>query len=197
MKKILALLLIFLTATIAKAQVPSAEDQIHAAVAATPEAYRSEATVLGYEDANAPLTVLREEEGRFICLADNPADDRFHTACYHRSLEPFMKRGRELRREGKKRNEINRIRQEEIDSGELSIPDHPAALYTLSGPADSYNTATGEISGANSLHVIYVPYATAASTGLPTKAPRGEPWLMAEGKPWAHIMIVPQQKEAK
>lgn len=195
MKKVLALLLVCFTATMAKAQVPSTEDQINAAIAAAPEAYRSGATVLGYEDVHAPLTVLREGKGQFVCLADKPADDRFHTACYHRSLEPFMKRGRELRREGKKSDEVDRVRQEEIESGEFTMPDHPAALYTLSGPAGSYNAATGEVSGANPLRVIYVPYATAASTGLPTRAPRGAPWLMDEGKPWAHIMIVPEKEE--
>ena len=195
MKRVLTILLVCFIGTTARAQVPSAQDQIRAAVAAAPEAHRSEATVLGHEDANAPLAVLREGKGQFICLADKPGDDRFHTACYHRSLAPFMKRGRELRREGKKRNEVDSIRQEEIESGELSMPDHPAALYTLSGPAGSYNADTGEISGANPLRVIYVPYATAASTGLPTEAPRGAPWLMDEGKPWAHIMIVPKQEE--
>ena len=34
------------------------------------------------------------------CLANSPGVDRWHVACYHRSLEPFMARGHELRAAG-------------------------------------------------------------------------------------------------
>jgi hypothetical protein len=71
------------------------------------------------------------------------------------------------------------------------MPDRPAALYSLTGPAGSFDPATGKIEGAAPLYVVYTPYATAESTGLQTEATRGAPWLMNPGTPWAHIMIVP------
>jgi hypothetical protein len=45
-------------------------------------------------------------------------------------------------------------------------------------------------------YVIYIPYATSASTGLPLKqdAP-GMPWIMDPGTPRAHIMINPPQQK--
>jgi hypothetical protein len=36
----------------------------------------------------------------FTCLASDPAVARFHVACYHHSLEPFMACGRALREQG-------------------------------------------------------------------------------------------------
>ncbi len=168
----------------------SQEIQIKAAVSAAPEALREHATVYGYT-GEGRLTILRQGEGELICLADNPTDERFHVACYHRSLESFMARGRALKAEGRERDEIQRIREEETASGALRMPASPAALYSLSGAAETFDPETGEISGAAPLYVVYLPYATAESTGLPTSAPPGQPWIMEPGKPWAHIMIIP------
>ncbi len=45
-------------------------------------------------------------------------------------------------------------------------------------------------------YVVYIPWATAANTGLPTKpeAP-GMPWIMDPGTHRAHIMIDPVMKD--
>jgi hypothetical protein len=166
---------------------PSAEEQIAAAVKAAPASMRDGATVLGYND-NMELTTLREGDGSLVCLANDPSADKFHVACYHESLEPFMKRGRELRRQGKSGTAVDSIRQAEIENGSLSYPDHPAALYNLSGPADAYNAEADSVQNPSRIRVLYVPSETAETTGLPTK-PQGGPWLMAPGKPWAHVMI--------
>ncbi|MGI9179491.1 MAG: hypothetical protein ACR2H9_03100 [Longimicrobiaceae bacterium] len=188
--------LLFASASTASAQQPSRAQplppaqQIAAAVAPAPEALREGATVLGY-GRDGRLTTLRRGTNDLICLADQPGDDRFHVACYHRSLEPFMARGRELQAQGKERDEVQATRLREIESGALRMPDRPAALYSLTGPAGSFDPATGKIEGASPLYVVYTPYATAESTGLPTAATRGAPWLMNPGTPWAHIMIVP------
>jgi len=44
--------------------------------------------------------------------------------------------------------------------------------------------------------VVYVPYATAATTGLPTRPAPGVPWLMDPGTAGAHIMISPPRPQA-
>src|SRR6266705_383782 len=82
---------------IAWAQVPPAPQQIAAALLAAPKGLREDATVLGYT-SEGTLVVLRKGTGPMICLASNPKEEQFHVACYHRSLEPFMARGRALRR---------------------------------------------------------------------------------------------------
>ena len=185
-----------LAAPAAHAQTPppTSEEQIAAAVTPAPPALQEGASVLGY-DESGELVSLREGDGELVCLADDPADDRFHVACYHEALEPFMARGRELREEGKSRDEIMATREAEAEAGTLQMPQQPAALYSLTGPPDSFDPATGEVGGARPLRVVYIPYATAEQTGLPTSAPAGEPWLMDAGKPWAHIMLLPASPE--
>lgn len=168
------------------------DQQIATAVLPAPPDRRDGATVLGY-DADGTLVTLREGTNDFICLADEPGDDRFHTACYHESLEPFMARGRELRAEGKSRDEVMQIREEEARAGTLPMPEQSAMLYVSDGKLANYNPETNEVDSLSTRYVVYLPYATSESTGLPTSAPRGEPWIMDEGKPWAHIMLIPKQ----
>jgi len=173
------------------AQTPTPAQQIKAAVLPIPEEMRDGARVHGY-DANGTLVLLREGQNDFICLADDPSDDRFHVACYHMSLEPFMARGRVLRAEGKEREEMQRIREQEARSGVIKMPERPAALYSLTGKATDYTPETGEALNTRPLYVVYIPYATPETTGLsPRPTGAGAPWLMDAGKPWAHIMIIP------
>ena len=184
MHRIAALCLLSLMfAPIAQAQSPpDAETQIAAAVKAAPNSMRDAATVRGY-GPDGTITTLREGTGTLVCFADDPAQDGFKVACYHQSLAPFMQRGRELRRQGV--TAVDSVRRAEIEDGTLAYPDHPAALYNLSG---TYDAAADTVREASRLHVIYVPYQTAESTGLPTR-PQGGPWLMEPGQPWAHIMV--------
>ena len=171
------------------AGIPSTDQQIAAAVSAAPQPMQGEATVLGYSD-QMELVTLREGSNDMTCLADYPGDDRFHVACYHNDLEPFMKRGRELKSEGRAMNEVREIRQDEIEDGTLPMPEKPMSLYSLTGSADAWDYETGTLQSARPLYVVYVPYATVESTGIaPSPASEGAPWLMDPGKPWAHIMV--------
>ena len=167
--------------------LPSAV-QVAAAVLPLPAQYRQDATVLGYQAGKKELVSLRAGKNPYICLADDPADDRFHVACYHNSLEPFMLRGRELRAQGV--TNVDSARYAEINSGKLKMAPGPAALFSLT--ARGKPDATGVTPGGRPLYVLYVPFATAESTGLPTTAPGANtPWLMMPGTPKAHIMFTP------
>lgn len=167
---------------------PPPEQQIQAAVQALPEALQAEAQVMGYA-AEGSLTTLREGQNELVCLSDTPGDDRFHVACYHTSLGPFMDAGRTLRADGHTGAAVDSIRRARIEAGTLSMPDHPAALYTLTGPAGSFNAETGAVEGASPRYIIYAPFETGETTGLPTQPQGTTPWLMEPGTPWAHIMI--------
>lgn len=180
---------LLLSACGTQAQSPPNDDQqIDAAVKAAPAPMRDAATVLGYDD-ELELTTLREAEGTLICLADDPREEGFHVACYHEGLDPFMKRGRELREQGHTGTAVDSIRRAEIEAGTLEMPERPMALYNLSGPDDAYDAEADSVRDASALHVIYTPYATKESMGLPTQPQETQPWLMAPGKPWAHVMI--------
>jgi hypothetical protein len=177
----------------ARPAVPTSEMQIAAAVLPLPEEFRGSATVLGY-DRTARLTTLREGSGPFICLASAPGGERFHVACYHRTLEPFMARGRALRAEGVAGTAVDSVRYAELKDGRLTLPTHPAALYSLTGAPDSFDPVTRAAPGAQPLFVIYVPGATPESTGLSAKPAEGTPWIMEPGTPKAHIMFIPRMQ---
>ena len=103
-----------------------------------------------------------------------------------------MSRGRQLIAEGKSEMEKREIRQREAEDGTLDLPDAPAMTYIFSGSEENYNSSTGELKDGKFRYVIYIPYATTESTGLPDKphAP-GMPWLMDPGTHRAHIMVTP------
>lgn len=175
----------------ASQEAPPTDAQIAAALQPLPEGMREEATVLGYRDDAERVEVLREGNGEMICLADDPAEDSFHVACYHESMEPFMERGRELQADGADRASVDSVRRAEAEAGELPMPEEPASLYSLTGEPDSFDPATGEVDEASPLYVLYIPWATAGETGLPPEPREGEPWLMDAGEPWAHVMYAP------
>jgi hypothetical protein len=172
----------------ATAQHKPLELQIAEAVSPLPEEMREAATVLAYVDGDT-LSRVRMGLNLMICLADDPKIDGFNVACYHRDLEPFMARGRQLRAEGHTTAEVQAARLKEIEDGDLPMPSHPSALYSLTGPEGSFDAATGTAPLARGLHVIYVPYATEQSIGVSEVASSERPWLMNPGTPWAHIMI--------
>ena len=179
---------LLLNTTLACAQVPPAPQQIAAALLAAPKELRVDATVLGYAP-DGKLTTLRKGTGAMVCLASNPKEKQFHVACYHRSLEPFMARGRALRAEGVPEEKVDSVRFADVKAGRLAMPPNAAMLYSLTGPAGSFDTATGTAPRAKSLFVVYLPNATVASTGLSATPVEGAPWIMDPGTPKAHIML--------
>lgn len=190
MKKILHLLLIVLFVQGLSAQeIPPAEWQIKTALMAVPSDYREGAKVYGY-DREGNFSTLKDGTNAYIALADNPRNKNFSTAAYHSDLEPFMARGRELRALGKEPQEIFDIRESEVKSGALQMPDK-ATLCIFSGTVST----DGEVENPYVRYVFYIPFATGESTGLPTTpTPPGHAWLMDPGTHRAHVMITPPKK---
>ena len=186
------LALLCLTSLAGAAELPTAAWQIKTAVLAAPAAEREAATVLGYGPDGAVVT-LRPGTNNFICLADDPKQKGFSVACYHKDLEPFMARGRALSAQGKNANDVFKIREDEVKTGKLKMPDK-SILNVTTGKV---NEATGEVTELYTRYVIYIPYATVESTGIPL-APLadGAPWIMNPGTHRAHIMINPPKNAA-
>lgn len=190
--RVAAGLLLVVSPAIAQ-EVPPPAAQIAGAVLAAPEDRRAGAKVLGWDAAGAMVT-LREGANELICLADNPKIDGFNVACYHKDLDPFMARGRELTAQGVTDDRTrDTTRFKEVDEKKLTIP-KDAFLTVMTGK--SFDAATGQVAEAYTRWVVYVPYATAATTGLPTKPAPGVPWLMDPGTAGAHIMISPPRPQA-
>lgn len=179
----------------AQENIPSAEAQLKTAVLAAPLQSKDSVTVYGYNQ-EGEFTMLRKGTNDMICLADDPTNPGFSVSCYHQSLEPFMARGRELKSQGKSFQEIFGMREAEVKSGELKMPEDGTTLFVYYLPEEQYNAAAGEVAGGHFRYVVYIPYATAESTGLPlSPAAPGMPWIMDPGTHRAHIMITPPAKE--
>ena len=166
--------------------IPAAAAQIAAAVTPLPEELKAGAAVLGYQVAGK-LVSLREGKNDMVCLAPEPRAKEFHSACYHKAMEPFMARGRELRASGVKGAQVDTVRFAEVKSGKLKMPVQPSMLYQIFG--GTFDEKTGKATGGSGLYITYIPFATTASTGLTAKSSEKTPWLMFPGTPKAHIMF--------
>ena len=193
MKSLLFLLICFMIRVTIHAQgkVLSPELQIKLALLSAPADKKDSATVYGYSP-DKQLVILRKGYNELIALADDPDQPGFSAATYHKDLEPFMQRGRTLKKEGKTVQQIFETREKEVKSGKIQMPKTPATLYVYSASKGDYNDSTGEVKNGYLRYVIYIPYATEKSTGLPL-APLspGMPWIMNPGTHAAHIMINP------
>lgn len=188
---VLLLLSCGMTALLPAQDIPPADWQIRTALMAVPEEFRDGAKVYGYT-ASGQFTTLREGSNAYIALADDPATTSFSTAAYHKDLDPFMARGRQLKSEGRDFQEIFDTRESEVRSGALKMPER-ATLCVFTG---TVNPQTGDIENPYVRYVFYIPFATGESTGLPTTpAPPGHAWLMDPGMHRAHIMITPPKAE--
>ncbi len=177
-----------------EAQIPEKEKQIAMAVQAAPPEKQGGATVLGY-DENGELITLREGTNEMICVADDPNKEGISVVCYHADLKAFMDRGNALRKEWKRPDEIFAIREKEAIAGALKMPENPSTLHVLSGKEASWNPETKKLDNAKLRYVVYIPFATAESTGLPIRPMvPGGPWIMDPGTHRAHIMISPENE---
>ncbi len=181
----------YVTSQEVKTEILSPEIQIKTAVLSAPEADKEAAMVYGY-DSSGNLVVLREGTNNLVCIGDDPTKEGVSVACYSKALEPFMKRGRELTAEGKNTKEKREIQGAEVAAGKWQMPIVPSMLYIYYGSDEAYDKQTGELGDGQYRYVIYTPFATTESTGLPSKPhEKGMPWLMDPGTFRAHIMVGP------
>ncbi|TDT44915.1 hypothetical protein CLV90_1994 [Maribacter spongiicola] len=189
------------TETVAKIKkqlktIETDEDLIATALMAAPAGSRATSKVIGYNMAGEFVT-LKEGNSEYIVLADDPKKEGFNAACYHKDLDPFMARGRALRAEGKSADEIFAIREAEVKSGKIKIIPG-STLHIYYGPNTAYDVETSKVDGARLRYVIYTPFATSASIGLPeTPSAPNHPWIMNPGTHRAHIMISPLENEVE
>ena len=144
--------------------------------------------MIGY-GPDGKMTSLRKGTGDMTCLASDPKQKEFHASCYHNDMEPFMARGRALRASGVTGGQVDTVRFKEVKEGKLKMPKAPAALSQLFG--ESYDPVKNEVIKAQTLYVLYIPFATGKSTGLAEKPFGKAPWVMFPGTPKAHIMFTP------
>lgn len=172
--------------------IDSDEALIATALMAVPAESREGCKVIGFNMAGEWVT-FREGSNEFIVITDDPSKPGFNAACYHQDLEPFMARGRELRAHGKSGGEIFDIREAEAKSGQLEMGNPGSTLHIYYGSKTNYEPETNKVEDAIYRYVVYLPFATSESTGLPeVPISPDHPWIMNPGTHRAHIMISPK-----
>ena len=174
-----------------KPEIMPKDIQIKTALLPAPDDKKEGAMVYGYNE-DGEVVVLKEGTNDLVCLADNPYNDGISVSCYFKALDPFMKRGRDLKKDGKQTKEVREIRAKEVAEGTLKMPEAPSMMYIFYGTEATYDKTTGALGDGQFRYVIYTPFATAESTGLPTTPhAKGMPWIMDPGTHRAHIMVGP------
>lgn len=171
------MLTMFAAGVAVSAQRPPAET-IAEALSPLPESLREGVTVRAY-GPSGELVTLRQGASGITCLADNPKVEGYEVACFRQGLEPLVIRMGELAARGLDQTAVRSTIAAEVASGALSVPDRSAFYRRIGADAAS----------ARHLLVLFIPGATAESTGLQTGPSQSSPWLMDAGTPGAHIMI--------
>jgi hypothetical protein len=171
-------------------------DPVREALAPLPAPLRATATVVritatGHE-------IVRQGTGTVVCFRMPPkqAEAEFDARCYHQDFMPFIYRGLELIAQGLDPKAMSKQIDADVQAGTLVVPKSPTVGYRVLGPARAFDAATGEITAEmQSWQSVHVPYATAEQLGvadmstLSDAAQKWEPYSMAVGTYWAHIMI--------
>jgi len=157
------------------------EEKISQAIKALPESMRAGASVVEY-DAIGYRTVLREGTNSLVCEPDDSTVEGFRVTCYHQNRIARLNFERQLAASGKSAEEVFQTLSAKVDAGELPLPVAGQMGYFLGGANEASAVPTRS---------VRLPYATAASTGLPTETDESEGvWLMQAGTNRAHIMIM-------
>jgi hypothetical protein len=168
---------------------------VREAVTPLPPVLRAGATVIRWTQ-NGQHEVVRAGTNPIVCFRETPGEAEFDARCYHRDFMPLIYRWHELAAQGMAMRDAGKRIDAEVKAGKLALPKQPTAGYRVLGPARAYEAATGEITAEmDSWQSVHVPYASADQLGvadmsvLPEAAQKWEPYSMAVGTFWAHIMI--------
>jgi hypothetical protein len=179
----------------AAAASPAANDVVREAVAPLPAVLRAGATVIRWTP-KGQHEVVRAGTSSLVCFRLEPGEAAFDARCYHRDFMVLIYRAHELEAQSLAMPEIRKRIDEEVRSGKLALPKQPTVGYRVLGPVRAYDATTGEItSEMESWQSVHIPYASAEQLGvadmsvLPEPAQKWQPYSMAVGTFWAHIMI--------
>lgn len=135
---------------------------------------------------------LRYSSNGMICIGDPPGDAFFEVECYQEQFMPVVYRMHELVAAGVPRAAVGRRIEAEIQEGRLKLSPRPTMNYQVFGPIGAYDSVTNTLSGGATLvERLFIPWSTAASTGVPGDEGPLYPWIMDEGTYYAHVMIFP------
>ncbi len=174
------------------AQALDSAASVTAATLPLPAELRAAATVVRLSHAGRPDT-LRAGSNPMVCFADAPTDTLLDVRCYHQSFVPLIYESRRLHQSGLPDSAVEARMSEEIRSGTLPAPSGGTAGYRVLGPIRGYDPVTGQLGPSlDRWQSIHIPFATTETLGIGTSEHGTEPFMMASGTWWAHVMVMEQ-----
>jgi hypothetical protein len=173
-------------------QAPHAAAAIAAATLPLPPEARAGATVVTMSVDGHPDT-LRAGTNPMVCFTDAPADTLLDVRCYHATFAPLIYAARSLYRAGLSDSAVDARMAAQIRSGALPTPPFPTAGYRVLGPLRGYDPRTGALDASmDRWQSVHMPLATTSGVGVGDVERGTEPYMMAAGTWWAHVMIMQQ-----
>ena len=157
----------------------SKDDQIKQATSALPASMRAGAMVVSYDTKGLPQ-VLRQGTNNIFCTP-NSGTDTFAVSCRSMALKAASDFAAVEKAAGKDAKTITADTDAAYASGKLTRAPAGTIIYNRGGKTEAED---------KSLWVVLMPNVKGEELGLPTsRVNASSPWMMASGKPNAHIMM--------
>jgi hypothetical protein len=170
--------LVFVALLAVSAGVVAQSPDIDTPLLAAPENLREGATVIKWK-ADFTHETLRQGTNRLVCYdrSGQPGQRPFSLECT--SVANLERVAQNLKFEA-----MGDRKQAMLDAAEQNgtrvKPEYGSVFYNLSGP---------DRASARAHKTVAVPFATAASLGLPDNNQQGGAWIMNAGTSTAHLMV--------
>lgn len=170
----------------------SEAEEVALARSAAPTEVSGEATVLVLRKDRYELAV--EGSNGVSCMVSRSLPLSVEPICYDpeaaRTILPMEIQRVELRLAGMSSEEIDRLIEQSIESGELPLPERPAMAYMMSAGQVLYRDAETKV-GAFVPHLhLYIPYATTEQFGgLGGSLPQTPAVVFDAGEPTANLVV--------
>jgi hypothetical protein len=162
-----------------------------------PQPMRAAAGVIELDPQGRPH-VLRASSNGMICFLAPVSDTLYDARCYQQQFIVVVERQFQLSDLHVPFDSLRGRIEAEIHAGRIVLPVQPTAGYRCLGPRRAYDAASDSTGAAiRCWQSIHFPFRTAREIGLieesqlpDTLHDADQPFVMASGTYWAHVMIV-------
>lgn len=180
----------------------SADEEVALALSAAPEHLRAGAGVHRLGPVN--YEQVRPSTNGFQCIVSREPNLGLGPVCYDKvgtasNLRADMMRGA-LRKAGKSEAEVDAEVAGAYRSGRLTAPAGPGIAYMLSPHFTQHSAKTGKRQCIFPPHIMfYAPFLKNADIGADKRhfGSIRQPWILNEGEPGAHILVVPHGSDTE
>ncbi|WP_150124978.1 hypothetical protein [Tsuneonella mangrovi] len=159
---------------------------------ALPETLVSQATV-ELTQADGTTTTVQQGSGELTCTVSSSdrrgIKNRLLVICPPESVNELRPQLKAIKDKSADEDAYRAAVAAAVKDGTIKLPKPGTTGYGFMGGADSWGKDPAQLKDAVSWQYVLEPMMTGADLGLPEKRDGTMPWLMASGRPFAHIML--------